>query len=184
MEEGKKNACRLNRAFFLIPLHWAAAGNLQMLYFLPRSPRSLARSLAFSLQRLLVTLSCCLCRLLKRLNAWEASADREQHCTFCAVEEKQARCRLIFINVDDGSHWLWRLMSRTSTTNKMSLVGDTHRARDRSNVLLTYGCSFNRAFYYGCVSDLMQLGGAGLEVKVKKQPWTYKHSGLPKVAGD
>lgn len=59
---GKKFARRLNRVFFLIPLHWAAAGNLQMLYFLPRSPRSLPRlpsPMAFSDIKLL------LCRLLK-----------------------------------------------------------------------------------------------------------------------
>lgn len=60
-------------------------------------------------------------------------------------------------------------MSRTSTTNKRSFVGYTHRERDRSNVSLTYGCSLNQAFYYGHVLDLMELGGAGLEVKVKKQ---------------
>lgn len=74
-------------------------------------------------------------------------------------------------------------MSRTSTTNKKSLVGYAHREGDRSNVSLTYGCSLNKAFYYGHVLDLMELGGAGLEVKVKKQPQTYKYSRLAEGGG-
>lgn len=50
----KKFARRLNRAFFLIPLHWAAVGNLQMLYFLPRSLPRLPSPMAFSDIKLLL----------------------------------------------------------------------------------------------------------------------------------
>lgn len=58
-------------------------------------------------------------------------------------------------------------LSRT-TTNKMSL-SVIYSERDRSNVSPINGSSSNHPFYYQRTSDVMELGGTWLEVKVKKE---------------